>query len=40
MWSPASARLRIASVSAAWPDPTASVPGSPIAVVHAALEAR
>ena len=34
MWSPAPARLRMDSVSAAWPDPTASVPGNPIAVVQ------
>ncbi len=32
MWLPASARLRMASVSAAWPDATASAPGMPRAV--------
>ena len=34
MCDPASARLTMASVDAACPDPTASVPGSPTAVVQ------
>ena len=34
MCVPAPPRLRTASVAAAWPDPTASVPGSPTAVVQ------
>ncbi len=34
MWSPDSHSVRIASVSAAWPDATASAPGMPIAVVQ------
>ena len=29
MWSPASAMLRMASVSAAWPDETSSAPTPP-----------
>ena len=34
MWSPASHSVMNVSVSAAWPDETASAPGIPIAVVH------
>ena len=32
MWSPASQIVKMASVSAAWPDATASAPGMPTAV--------
>ena len=32
MWSPAPARFKIAVVDAAWPDASASAPGSPTAV--------
>ncbi len=35
MWLPASARLRMARVSAAWPEATARAPGSPTAVAVA-----
>ena len=38
MWPPASARLRMASVSAAWPEATASAPGMPERGVGGALE--
>ena len=32
-WLPASASVVIVSISAAWPEPTASAPGMPSAVV-------